>query len=103
MLNPLSFTLKGILCDMADFTRMDVEVILQERDFRKAFKGQKCKIQLEAFPETIYKGQVSRLGPEGDRAKGAIPVRIRMEVPKDDTRVRPELGALVTFLGKSAS
>lgn len=102
-INHASFNLKGSFCDMADLTRMEVDVTVQERDFRKVFKGQKCKIQLEAFPETIYKGEVSRLLPLADRAKGAIPVRVRIDVSKDETRLRPDMGAIVSFLGKSAS
>jgi hypothetical protein len=67
------------------------------------FKGQKCKVALEAFPETNYNGEVSRLMPIGDRAKGAIPVRVRLEVPKNDDHLRPDTGALIAFLGKSKS
>jgi RND family efflux transporter MFP subunit len=101
--NPLSFTLRGSICDIADLTKMEVEVQIQDRDFAKVFKGQKCKVVLHAFPETVYKGEVSRLWPVGDRAKGTIPVRVRLELPKDDARARPEMGARVVFLGKTRS
>ena len=99
----LSFNLKSSICDIADLTKMELEVQVQERDFAKVFKGQKCKVALEAFPETNYNGEVSRLMPIGDRAKGAIPVRVRLEVPKNDDHLRPDTGALIAFLGKSKS
>jgi multidrug resistance efflux pump len=102
-INQSSFNLKGSICDIADLTKMEVEVQIQERDFANVFKGQKCKVILHAFPGTEYKGEVSRLWPVGDRAKGTIPVRVRLVVQKGDEHVRPEMGARVAFLGKIKS
>ena len=68
----------------------------------KIFKSQKCKVIIEALPGVTYKGQVSRIMPIADRAKGAISVRVRLEVPKDDGSLRPDMGVVVAFLGKSA-
>lgn len=101
-LDPRSFNLRAILCDVADLTKMEVDVCVQERDFPKVFKGQKCQVRIEAIPGATYKGQVSRIMPVGDRAKGAINVRVRLDVPKDDGALRPEMGTVVAFLGKSA-
>jgi len=102
IVNQLSFNLKGSLCDMADLSKMEVDLTIQERDFAKIFKGQKCKVSIEALPGVTYKGQVSRLMPIADRAKGAISVRVRLEAPKDDGSLRPDMGVVVAFLGKSA-
>jgi RND family efflux transporter MFP subunit len=102
IVNQLSFNLKGSLCDMADLSKMEIDLTIQERDFAKIFKGQKCKVSIEALPGVTYKGQVSRIMPIADRAKGAIPVRVRLEVPKDDGSLRPDMGVVVAFLGKSA-
>ena len=101
-INPLSFNLKGSLCDVADLSKMEVDLTIQERDFAKIFKAQKCKVSIEALPGVTYKGQVSRVMPIADRAKGAISVRVRLEVPKDDGSLRPDMGVVVAFLGKSA-
>lgn len=99
---PTAFGLKVSICDMADLTKMEVDLCIQERDFPRIFKGQKCKVTSEAIPGVTYKGQVSRILPVADRAKGAIPVRVRIEAPKDDGVLRPEMGVTVSFLGKSA-
>ena len=47
-----------------------------------------------------YTGRVSRLMPTADRAKGAIPVRVVIDVPEAEAGVylRPDMGALVSFL-----
>ena len=46
-----------------------------------------------------YDGVVSRLMPIADRAKGAVPVRVRLKVPADEEGqyLRPEMGAIVKF------
>ena len=40
--------------------------------------------------------------PTADRAKGAIPVRVKVTVPADEEGVylKPEMGAIVSFLNK---
>jgi hypothetical protein len=49
-----------------------------------------------------YAGFVSRLMPTADRAKGAVPVRVRIrreDIPEDEAGkyLRPDMGALVSF------
>ena len=67
----------------------------------KVFVGQRCEVQSDAFPQRRYAGGVSRLMPIADRAKGAVPVRVKVTVPADEEGVylKPEMSALVTFFG----
>jgi multidrug resistance efflux pump len=99
ILNQLSFNLKGSLCNMANLEDIEVDLTIQERDVAKVFKGQHCRIRSEAFPDRIYEGEVSRLMPKADRAKGAVPVRVKVIVPPDEqgTYLKPEMGAIVSF------
>ena len=90
----------GSLCEMADLQALDVELMVPEGDIELVEKGQKCLVRLLASPRTIYKGQISRILPTGDRAKGCLGVRVRLEVPKGDDRLRPELGVIVQVLRK---
>ncbi len=62
--------------------------------------GQKCKIRTEAYPERIYEGFVSRLMPIADRNKAAIPVRVKVNVPREEEGVylKPDMTAMVSFL-----
>jgi hypothetical protein len=59
-----------------------------------------CRIRSEAFPDRNYGGYVDRLMPTANRAKGAVPVRVKIKVPKDEEGVylKPEMGAIVAFL-----
>jgi len=99
IVNQLSFNLKGSLCDMADLSDIEADLTIQERDVAKVIKDQRCRIRSEAFPDRIYNGYVSRLMPIGDRAKGAVPVRVKVDVPKEEQGqyLKPDMGVIVSF------
>jgi len=88
------------LCDMADLGDLEVELDITERDIGKVVVGQPCRIRAEAFPDRTYQGRVDRVMPIANRAKGAVPVRVKVTVPKDEEGkfLKPEMGAIVTFL-----
>lgn len=100
LVNPVAMQGFYSLCEMADLSDLEVDLTIQERDIKRVFKGQKCKVRAEAFPDRVYEGYVSRLMPTADRSKGAIPVRVKVKVPAQEEGVylKPEMGALVSFL-----
>jgi multidrug resistance efflux pump len=114
IVNPSAFSngLSASLCEMADLWELEVDLSIAERDISKTFKGQDCRIRAEAFPNRIYMGYVSRIMPMGDRSKGAVPVRVKFRFPaqtdkgealpkdKQGEYLRPEMGAIVTFLNR---
>jgi multidrug resistance efflux pump len=99
IVNPIAFQGSFSLCDMADLSDLEIDLSIQERDIAGIFKGQTCKVRTEAYPNKIYNGRVSRLMPIADRAKGAIPVRVKVDVPTEEEGVflKPEMGAIVSF------
>jgi multidrug resistance efflux pump len=101
IVNPIAFNGSYSLCEMADLSDLEVELNIAERDVSKVLPGQKCKVRAaEAFPDRVYDGVVARLMPIADRAKGAIPVRVKVSIPREEEGVylKPEMGAIVTFL-----
>jgi HlyD family secretion protein len=104
IVNPIAFNGSFSLCDLADLADLEVSLDIQERDVSRVFKGQQCKIRADAFPERVYTGVVSRLMPIADRAKGAVPVRVKLTVPAEEEGVylKPEMGAIVAFLNPAA-
>ena len=94
LVNPIAMQGFYSLCEMADLSDLEVDLTIQERDISKIFKDQKCKVRAEAFPDRVYEGYVSRLMPTADRAKGAIPVRVKVTVPAEEEGVylKPEMG-----------
>ncbi len=101
VVNPVAFNGSFSLCEMADLSDLEVDLSIQERnDLSRVRKGQKCKIRAEAFPDRVYDGVVSRIMPIADRAKGAVPVRVKLSVPPEEEGVylKPEMSAVVSFL-----
>jgi HlyD family secretion protein len=108
--NPLAFGAAGYLCEMADLRDLEVELDIQERDISRVKTGQRCRIMPEAgqrdesFLKTHpqgYAGVVSRRMPVANRAKGAVTVRVKVEIPPEERSgeyLLPDMGALVSFL-----
>jgi HlyD family secretion protein len=105
IVNPIAFNGSFSICEMADLTDLEVEVVIQERDIANVFVGQKCEIRADAYRDRVYPGAVARLMPVADRAKAAIPVRVKVAVPatEEGAYLKPEMGANVTFYKPAAS
>ncbi|HEX5102263.1 MAG TPA: efflux RND transporter periplasmic adaptor subunit [Pirellulaceae bacterium] len=102
IVNPIAFNGSFSLCDMADLSDLEVDLNVGERDISVVKVGQKCRIRTDAWPDRVYDGYVSRLMPIADRAKAAVPVRVKIRVPAEEEGVylKPEMGAIVTFLNE---
>ena len=100
LVNPIAMNGSFSLCDLADLSDLEVELTIEERDISKVVLGQKCKVRTEAYPDRIYEGVVSRLMPIADRNKAAIPVRVKVTVPREEEGVylKPDMTAMVSFL-----
>jgi multidrug resistance efflux pump len=100
--------LSASLCDMADLSDLEVELKIQERDIANVVAGQICTVMPEAYQNhppfrkihpAGYEGKVSRLMPNADRGQSAIPVRVKIVVPKEEEGVylKPDMGVIVNF------
>ena len=99
-IDPKSPSLPASLCDMADVRTIEVEAWIQERDLAKVAKDQACMVYVDALPNATYQGRVARMQPAADRARGALAVRVRLEMPAGSEWLRPELSATVRFMAK---
>jgi multidrug resistance efflux pump len=108
IVNPVAFNISASICDMADLTDLEVDLTIQERDVGKVSKYQDCRIRAEAYPDRVYEGFVSRIMPLADRAKGAVPVRVKVLglqgqsplslEPEAGQYLRPDMSVMVTLL-----
>jgi HlyD family secretion protein len=109
IVNPIAFNISASLCDMADLSDLEVDLKVQERDIAKVMVDQRCQVMPEAYRNfdkflkahpTGYEGRVSRMMPTADRNQGAIPVRVKIRVPREEEGVylRPDMGVVVNFL-----
>jgi HlyD family secretion protein len=98
--NPIAQMGSTSLCEMADLSDLEVELNIPERDIALVRVGQRCTVRADAYSDRVYHGYVSRLMPIADRAKAAVPVRVKVSVPADEEGVylKPEMNAKVVFL-----
>jgi len=107
LVNPNAFANNGLpagICDLADLADQEVDLSISELDIAKVFKDQYCLVRAEAYPDRPYKGFVSRIMPTADRAKAAVSVRVKIDIPAAEAGqyLRPDMGARVTFYNKKA-
>ena len=72
-----------------------------EANISKVRVGQPAEIQLDALPESRFRGEVHRLVPTVDRSKATVTVKIRFV--ETDQRVLPEMSAKVAFLSRTVA
>jgi HlyD family secretion protein len=108
VVNPLAFSIAASLCEMADLGDLEIDLSIQERDIAQIQKDQYCTVMPEAFQNHEpfrklhphgYDGHVIRLMPIADRSKGAINVRVKVQIPKEEVGkiLKPEMSVVVLF------
>ncbi len=87
---------KADVVTVADMSSLQVEADVSESTLEKVKKGQPCEIQLDALPDTRFRGEVHMIVPTADRSKASVMVKVRFV--EKDPRVLPEMSARVAFL-----
>lgn len=90
---------KAAVVTIADMNSLQVEVDVSESNLEKVKVGQPCEIQLDALPDSRFRGEVHMIVPTADRTKATVMVKVRF-MDKDD-RILPEMSAKVAFLSRS--
>lgn len=89
---------KAAVVTIADMNSLQVEADVSESSLEKVKAGQPCEIQLDALPDSRFRGVVHTVVPTADRSKATVMVKIRF---KDKTnRILPEMSAKVAFLSR---
>ena len=102
IVNPIAFNGSFSLCEMADLSDLEVDLIDPGARRRECVRRPAVQGACRRVPDRVYDGKVSRLMPIADRAKGAIPVRVKLEIPaaEEGVYLKPEMGAIVSFYKK---
>jgi HlyD family secretion protein len=100
MVSPISagggFTRTGI-ATLVDMTSLEIEVDVNESYIARVRDGQPVTAILDAYPDWQIPGKVRTLIPTADRQKATVKVRASFD--KLDSRILPDMGVKVTFLG----
>lgn len=86
----------GAVVTIADLHTLEVGVDVNESYIARLSLGMPADVVLDAHPDVHFPGEVRAIFPSADRDKATIPVRVRFVAA--DSRVRPDLGAKVSFL-----
>ncbi len=89
---------KAAVVTIADMSSLEVEADVSESNLSQVRLSQPCEIQLDAFPEQRFRGEVHLRVPTADRSKATVMVKVRF-VDKD-SRILPEMSAKVAFLSR---
>jgi RND family efflux transporter MFP subunit len=91
---------KAAVVTIADMSSLEVEADVSESNLQQVKVGQPAVIQLDALPESRFRGEVSTVVPTADRSKATVLVKVRF-IDKD-RRILPEMSAKVAFLSRPA-
>jgi len=89
---------KAAVVTIADMDSLQVEVDVSESNLYLVKIGQPCEIQLDALPDSRFRGEVHMIVPTADRTKATVLVKVRF-IDKD-SKILPEMSAKVAFLSR---
>lgn len=89
---------KAAVVTIADLNSLQVEADVSETNLGLVRVGQPCEIQMDALPDSRFRGAVHAIVPTADRAKATIMVKVRFL--DKDPRILPEMRAKVAFLSR---
>jgi len=89
---------KAAVVTIADMKSLQIETDVSESNLQLVKIGQPCEIQLDALPDSRFRGVVHMIVPTADRTKATVMVKIRFL--NKDSRILPEMSAKVAFLSR---
>jgi RND family efflux transporter MFP subunit len=92
---------KAAVVTIADMDSLQVEADVSESNLKQIKAGQPCEIQLDALPDTRFKGVIHMIVPTADRTKATVMVKVKFLTI--DPRILPEMSAKVAFLAREVS
>jgi len=92
---------KAAVVTIADLGSLQVEADVSESNLKEIKAGQPTEIQLDAVPDTRFKGAIHMVVPTADRTKATVMVKVKFL--NIDARILPEMSAKVAFLSREVN
>ncbi|GIV14907.1 MAG: hypothetical protein KatS3mg022_0342 [Armatimonadota bacterium] len=86
------------IVQIADISRMFVDVQVDETDVAFIQTGQKVDVTLDAYPSEIFEGTVTRIDPRAVVEQNVTVVHVRVEIENPDARLKPGMNATCEFV-----
>lgn len=87
---------RGSVVTLADFSTLEMEVDVFERDLHLVVEGGPAQIILDAYGADRLKGHVRQIEPTADRQKATVLVKVTFDAP--NPHALPEMGGRVVFM-----
>ncbi|MDD3927407.1 MAG: efflux RND transporter periplasmic adaptor subunit [bacterium] len=86
------------IVDIADVTRMQVEVNVDEADIGQIRTGQLVQISVDAYPDERFRGRVTKIAPQAVEDSNVTTIPVTVEVAGQDARLKPGMNAACDFI-----
>lgn len=99
LVSPAAFNVSASLCEIADLSKLEVEVDVPERQITRVRANQECHVAADADPQRVYRGRVDRVMPIADDSKNVIKIRVQVILPPGEEPgafLKPKMSVLVT-------
>jgi RND family efflux transporter MFP subunit len=102
IVTPFSASLetKGAVLTVADPSSLEIRLEVAESQLARLAIGQPCLVRLDAQPDLRRTGSVTRVVPVVDRAKGTVPVLVRVDAVAG-LQLLPDMSAKVDLLQRA--
>jgi HlyD family secretion protein len=87
-----------VILEIADLSEMEVEAEVDETDVVYVAAGQPARIEVDALPNTVLRGRVSRVGQSGRSSQEGADFRVRVRIDASPSELRPGMTADVEIL-----
>lgn len=83
---------------LGDLSRMYVLASVDETDIAQVENGQKVDVSLDAFPDEIFEGIVTRVDPQTVLDQNVTTIPVTVEITDPDARLKPGMNATCDFI-----
>jgi multidrug resistance efflux pump len=99
LVSPAAFNVSASLCEIADLSKLEVEVDVPEKQITRVRANLDCQVITDADPLRVYRGRVDRVMPIADDSKNVIKIRVQVILPPGEepgSFLKPKMSATVT-------
>ncbi|MDI6827232.1 MAG: efflux RND transporter periplasmic adaptor subunit, partial [Armatimonadota bacterium] len=86
------------IVQLGDCSRMFVLASVDETDIAKVEVGQAVDITLDAYPDELFEGKVTKIDPQTVVEQNVTTIPVTVEIENPDARLKPGMNATCEFI-----